>query len=162
MADQQDSMSWFRSKVMEASDAGSFMSSARKMAVSSITPGSMYLFSYDPKLKNILPVYDRYPLVFPISSQGDSFLGLNMHYLNGVQRSSLMDALKDLTNNNKYDESTRIVMSYQLLNGSSKYKYFEKALKKYLFSHVRSRFYLIPSAEWNFAMNLPLAQFVYK
>lgn len=162
MADDRDSMSWFRSKIMQAADAGSFMSTARKLAKPTVSPGSLYLFSYDPKYKAVLPVYDRYPLVFPFSSEGDSFLGMNMHYLNGVQRSSLMRALKDLTNNNRYDETTKIEMSYELLKGSSKYKYFEKGVKKYLFSHVKSRFYEIPSAEWDFAMGLPLAQFVYK
>ena len=43
--------------------------------------GRMYFFWYDPKLKDVLPVYDRFPMVFPIERYSDGFLGLNLHYL---------------------------------------------------------------------------------
>ena len=29
--------------------------------------GNMYLFAYDPKHKDTLPYYDRFPLIFPIN-----------------------------------------------------------------------------------------------
>ena len=33
--------------------------------VTAITVGRMYLFMYDPKMKEELPYYDRFPLIFP-------------------------------------------------------------------------------------------------
>lgn len=43
--------------------------------------GKMYFFQYDPKLKNKLPYYDRYPLIFCVRPLKDGFHGLNLHYL---------------------------------------------------------------------------------
>ena len=43
--------------------------------------GNMYMFRYEPKLKESLPYYDRFPIVFPIEPYSDGFLGLNFHYL---------------------------------------------------------------------------------
>ena len=158
----EETQNWFRDKVMEAASAPSLISSSRDNTTTGIVPGNMYLYVYDPKYKATLPMYDMYPLTFPISSDGSSFLGLNMHYLNPLQRNSLMNALRDLRTNSRYDETTKIALSYQILNSSAKYKYFDKALHRYLYSHVRSRFLLIPPKEWNYAMSLPLAEFVYK
>lgn len=161
MADDK-TKNWFRNKVIEAASAPSLISSSSNNTVTAIVPGSMYLYVYDPKYKATLPIYDKYPLVFPISSDGPSFLGMNMHYLNPLQRSSLMNALRDLRTNSQYDETTKIALSYQILNSSAKYKYFDKTLHRYLYTHVKSRFLLIPPAEWNYAMSLPLAEFVTK
>ena len=47
--------------------------------------GQMYMFQYDPKYKDVLPYYDRFPLVIPFEqtrrvgrAQGDGFYGLNV------------------------------------------------------------------------------------
>ena len=39
--------------------------------------GKMYCYWYDPKTKDKLPRWDRFPLVIPIERYGDGFLGLN-------------------------------------------------------------------------------------
>lgn len=124
-----------------------------------VMPGHMYIFNYDPKHKETLPFYDRYPIVFPIKIEADSFLGLNLHYLPHLYRAKLMDALYDLTTDKKFDEKTRLRLSYNLLNSATKYKYFEPCVKRYLKSHVRSRFLNIPSNEWDIALFLPLERF---
>jgi hypothetical protein len=41
----------------------------------------MYFFIYDRKGKNELDYYDRFPLIIPLESYSDGFLGLNIHYL---------------------------------------------------------------------------------
>jgi hypothetical protein len=46
-----------------------------------IITGEMYLFAYDPKTKEDLPYYDRFPLVFPFRKVKGGFYGINMHYL---------------------------------------------------------------------------------
>lgn len=124
-----------------------------------IRPGFMYLFQYDPKYKESLPFYDRYPLVFPFEDQGDSFLGMNLHYLPHIYRARLMDMLYDMVSNQKYNDTTRLRISYQLLNSAARYKYFKPCVKRYLYSHVQSRFLLIPANEWDIALFLPLERF---
>ena len=64
------------------------------------TIGEMYMFSYDPKYKDVLPYYDMYPLVIPIEMYADGFLGLNLHYLPPLARARLLDSLKKVANNN--------------------------------------------------------------
>ena len=69
--------------------------------------GHMYTFLYDPKNKETLPYYDRFPLVFPINKAKGGFLGMNFHYLPLPLRAQLMDALYEVTGNQKYDETTK-------------------------------------------------------
>lgn len=155
------SRQWFREKARQLASVnpGAIINANRDKTVTSITSGSLYLYEYDPKTKEQLPYWDRYPLVFPISPTEDGFLGLNMHYLPHSYRAVLMDRLYDLTNNKRFDQSTKLRLSYQLLSTSSRYKYFEPCLKRYLYSHVRSRLLLIPANEWDVALFLPLERF---
>lgn len=123
------------------------------------TVGSMYLFQYDPKHKATLPYYDVFPLVFPIEPYQDGFLGINMHYLPPILRARLMNALYSLLNNKKFSPQTRLKISYQILKGASKYRYFKPCLKRYLYAHVQSRYMSIRPIEWDFVLFTPLAQF---
>jgi len=68
--------------------------------------GNMYMFFYDPKTKDTLPYYDRFPLVIVVGPAEGGFYGLNLHYLPPVLRARFLDELLDVTNNNKYDDST--------------------------------------------------------
>ena len=76
--------------------------------------GNMYLFSYDPKHKETLPYYDRFPLIFPINKAKGGFLGINMHYLPPILRAKLMDQLYTVLNNKNFDETTRLQASYKI------------------------------------------------
>ena len=58
-----------------------------------IMVGNMYLFIYDPKLKNELEYYDTFPLVIPIKDYHDGFLGINLHYIDTMDRAILMYSL---------------------------------------------------------------------
>lgn len=121
--------------------------------------GYMYAFRYDPKWKNELPYYDTFPLIFPVKFESDGFLGINFHYLPPVLRAKLMDALYSTLTNKKYDDTTRIRISYQILQSASKYRYFKPTLKKYLREHVRSKFLEIQVNEWDIALFLPTESF---
>lgn len=127
-----------------------------------IRPGFMYLFQYDPKTKEDLPYYDRFPLIFPFEAQEGGFLGMNLHYIPHLYRARLMDSLYGLLNNSRYDETTKIRASYAFLNSASRYKYFKPCVKRYLYSHVQSKFLLIPANEWDIALFLPLERFAKK
>jgi hypothetical protein len=130
---------------------------ARK--VSSMEFGYMYAFKYDPKTKNDLPYYDTFPLIFPVRMDSDGFLGINFHYLPPVLRAKLMNALYSTLTNKKYDDTTKVKISYSILQSASKYRFFKPMLKKYLRSHVRSQFLEIQVNEWDMAIFLPTESF---
>lgn len=121
--------------------------------------GSMMLFQYDPKFKRKLPYYDTFPLVFPIEPRDNGFLGLNMHYLPLRQRAMLMDALYTLRTDSRYDESTALKISYQILKRSARYKLFKPCVKHYLSSNIKSRRIKIDPVEWDMALFMPLQRF---
>lgn len=122
--------------------------------------GHMYMFVYDPKHKETLPYYDRFPLIFPINRAKGGFLGINFHYLPLQLRAKLMDALYDVASNDKYDESTKLRVSYGILDGASKYKEFAPTVKHYLSNHLVTRPVYINPSEWDIALFLPTERFV--
>ena len=154
---------WYRSaagKLMSNITPGVFekrTDEARK--VSSMEFGYMYAFKYDPKTKNDLPYYDTFPLIFPVRMDSDGFLGINFHYLPPVLRAKLMNALYSTLTNKKYDDTTKVKISYSILQSASKYRYFKPMLKKYLRSHVRSQFLEVQVNEWDIAIFLPTESF---
>jgi hypothetical protein len=164
--DPKKSMDWFRERALEVRSVKpqNIINKAadvnRRGTINASSIGKMYLFNYDPKLKEILPYYDMFPLVFPIELYKDGFLGLNMHYLPPVARAQLMDALYDSINNKRFDETTQLQISYDVLRGASRYAGFKPCIKRYLFSHVRSPFLYIAPDEWDVALMLPLERFV--
>jgi|TARA_R110001632_G_scaffold55641_1_gene136140 hypothetical protein len=121
--------------------------------------GQMYMYYYDAKHKATLPYFDRFPLVFPFKKVKGGFYGLNMHYLPLPLRAKLMDALYDTASNTRFDESTRLKISYQMLESAAKYKEFQPCIKRYLTSQVKSRFMYIYPSEWDVALFLPLERF---
>src|SRR6184192_306722 len=122
--------------------------------------GRMVSFWYDPKLKKKLPLYDTFPLSIPIEHYGDSWLGLNLHYLAPGNREAFFKRLFEIRSSKKLTEQTRLVVTYDLLKGVSRYKDFEICIKKYLFNHVRSPYLEINPLEWKNVVPLPLQKFV--
>ena len=121
--------------------------------------GNMYMFFYDPKYKDTLPYYDGFPLILMMGPAKGGFYGLNLHYLPPVLRARMLDGLMDITNNKSYDETTKFQIRYNMLQRTSKLKYFKPCFKHYLNEHVRSRFALVPAPEWEIATFLPTADF---
>jgi len=166
---KRDSRNWFRqqAKNLTVSPTRMIRSGGSRMT-DKLLLGRMYMFQYDPKGKTTLPYYDRFPLIFPIASnrttgfaanQG-SFLGINLHYLPLPLRAKLMDALYDTITTKELDESTRLRISYNILQQASKYRFFKPCIKRYLVSHVKSKFFYIEPTEWEMALFLPLDRFV--
>ena len=124
--------------------------------------GRMYFYHYDPKYKDVLPVYDKFPLVIPMEMYSDGFLGLNLHYLDPYNRLALLDKLLNFVNNDKYNDSTKLNLSYDLLSRSRRYKLIEPCIKRYLLNHIRSSLIYIEPNNWETAIFLPTAKMVYK
>lgn len=121
--------------------------------------GSMAMFFYDPKHQKTLPYYDSFPLIFMVDKAPNGFYGLNMHYLPPKLRAKLFDQLLDTTNNKAYDDTTKMTISYQILNGAAKFKYYKPCFKHYLTKHVESKVVIVEPPEWEVAMFLPTEQF---
>lgn len=124
--------------------------------------GKMYLFRYDAKHKDTLPVWDRFPLVIPMDLYDDGFLGMNLHYLDPYSRLALLDRLHDFINNDKYDDTTVFRLSYSLLQKSRSFALVQPCIKRYLFQHVVSSMVYIEPDSWESAIFLPVQQMVYR
>lgn len=151
---------WLRAKVKDLNPSQSSLMRDRERLRSNTIVGKMYFYFYDPKTKEELPYYDRFPLVLPVEPYDDGFLGLNLHYIHPKQRVTLLDKLTDYATNKNFDEKTRLRLSYQTLKSSTRLFESTPCIKRYLFSHVRSRFLEISASEWDIAVMLPVESFV--
>ena len=152
------SMEWFRSTVSNRKVSRAALISDGPTRSKQVF-GSMYNFQYDPKTKSTLPYYDRFPLCIPVQKAKGGFYGLNLHYLHPVIRAKFLDALYDITNNDKFDRTTKMKMSYSLLKSASNMRYFKPCFKHYLSKHVNSKLLLIEPADWEIAIFLPTESF---
>lgn len=155
----QESRNWFRRKAQQLRRVNrrDLMQAEEVSLRNQFGIGNMYMFYYDPKTKDTLPYYDGFPLVIPVEPAEGGFYGLNLHYLPPVLRAKFLDSLMDITTNKKFDEKTKFQLSYRLIKGAEKFKYFKPCFKRYLRSHVKSRFALVPATEWEIATFLPMA-----
>ena len=120
--------------------------------------GRMYTFFYDPKTKEKLPYYDRFPLVLILDINPDGFTGLNLHYLPPRMRISFLDELFKYTNNAEFDESTRLEASWDLLNSITRLRPARACVKRYLTPHIVGQALLIEPQYWDIIAFLPTAQ----
>jgi hypothetical protein len=155
-----DARKWLQSRVLSLGTVSrTSLINDPQRSTSDATVGLFHMFFYDPKLKQKLPYYDKFPLVLPIEGYSDGFLGLNFHYLPINLRVHLLDKLYDLVNNTRFDMSTRIQASYKVLNAASRYKEFKPCLKRYLSDHIASRMVAIEPEHWETAIFLPVQMF---
>jgi hypothetical protein len=120
--------------------------------------GGMFHFVYDAKFKDVLPYWDRYPLVIPIEIYNDGFLGLNLHYLPPTLRAKLLDELLKYKETTKTKE-TYMNVSYKLLSSAIKSHLFQPCVKRYLSTHIKSKFIKVGSEYWEEVAFLPTQDF---
>ena len=152
---------WFREKVKQASASARMRAVTprqllKRQEASDTELGQMLFYKYDPKFAKKLPYWDMYPLVFPFEKAKGGFYGLNLHYIPPRERAVLMDELNSYVTNKKYDATTRLKLSYDLLKG------FGRAIpcvKRYLGTNVRSNTVRIDADEWEIAIFLPVERF---
>lgn len=161
-AKTEQARGWFRERAREIPDVSvnDLLDDLSHRLVSDVSVGSMYLYKYDPKLKKELPYYDTHPLVIPCDYKRDGFQGLNMHYLPPQLRGMLMDNLYKVLTNYELNDTTRMAVNYTILKGTAKFRTFKPCYKRYLYSHIESKFLYIDPKEWDIALFLPLANWV--
>lgn len=150
---------WFRTKARETRISRQSLASDSDRQSASPQVGSMYCYNYDPKFAKKLPYYDEFPLIFMVEPAPRGFVGINLHYVSPRSRIVIMNALTELTDNKKYDSTTRLALSYRRLKSLSKYSMIKPTLKRYLYSNVRGRFVKIDANEWDIALFLPVQKF---
>ena len=154
---------WFAGKARSAFDYRRNIMNNAKRGRTAVTIGKMYAYYYDPKHKETLPEYDRFPLMIPIEYYDDGFLGLNIHYLSVPERRWLINQLLRYATNTKLNARTKLQLDYATLKSAA--AIFSKAkpcIKRYLYDHVRSRFVEITADEWMKVLELPTADWVRK
>lgn len=156
----KESMAWFRNKAQKLSPSRRDLLRDESLTLKNRPRvGDMFMYFYDPKTKDTLPYYDRFPLTILVDRAPKGFYGLNLHYLPLDVRAKFLDTLLDNLTNKRYDESTRFRLSYEMLKGASRLKAFRPCFKRYLSAHVRSRFAKVEAPEWEIATFLPTADF---
>lgn len=120
---------------------------------------NLYFYFYDPKTKDTLPYYDIFPLIIPLGLYNDGFLGLNLHYIHPKYRLILLDKLQTTLTDTRFDENTRMRMSYDVIKNSSRLFEAKPCIKRYLTTHVKSNFLELTADEWDMAVLLPFEQF---
>ena len=121
--------------------------------------GHLYLYNYDPKWKATLKFYDIFPLVFVVDFYNNGFLGLNLHYLPPKLRLLLLENLLRTRTNSKYDETTRLRISWSILKKFGRHNLVKPCVKRYLYKHLRSLYIEVPPEEWEAVVFLPVERF---
>ena len=149
------SYNWYKNEVSKITTPGARALINQGKATISPKFGVMNLFGYDPKDKQKLPLYDRFPLILPLDAAKGGFYGLNFHYLQPGARVAFLRQLQRYASDDNYDKNTRFNLSGGIPNNS----YFKRTVKHYLFDQVRTSFLNIPANEMAIAIFLPVARF---
>jgi hypothetical protein len=156
------SLEWLSQKIAELRNTSNIpvgMSRERFRQVDSFRLGKLYCFYYDPKGKESLPYYDRFPMVLAIEKYNDGFLGLNLHYLPFNYRMAFLGKLLKFAVQGEPGEIDRLRVTYDILVASKRLKEFRPCIKRYLSGHIQSKILAIQPNEWDIAAFLPLQQF---
>lgn len=155
----KESLTWFRDRVRniktEAKDLYTYDDLTK---TSSYITGRMYTYFYNPIYAQELPYYDRFPCTIIISMNRSGFTGLNLHYLPPKIRISFLNELFKYTTNEKFDETTRIKASWDLLNSITRLRPARACIKRYLTPNVVGQALLIEPQYWDIIAFLPTAQ----
>ena len=148
------SYDWYKKQVQSMTTPGARSLINKGKATLRPKYGVMNLFGYDPKLKATLPLYDKFPLIFPLEPAKGGFYGINFHYLKPGERVAFLRQLSRFASDKNFDRKTR----YQIGNLSG--RYFKRTIKHYLFSQVRTSFLNVMPDEMAIAIFLPVARFM--
>lgn len=156
------SREWLRTTASSISkmNVPTLVKEAKSSMTNKVLLGHLYMFMYEAKHEETLPYYDQFPVIFPFKMAPGGFYGLNMHYLPHMLRAKLMDGLYGTISDENYNDETKLRFTYNLLNSAARFKYFEPCVKRYLTSHMKTRFIHVHPTQWELGLFLPLERFV--
>lgn len=153
-----ESLEWFRANLRRVKTRPERLYKEGEF-VSKVMIGKMYMFFYNAKMQDTLPYWDRFPVVIPLEYYQDGFLGLNLHYIAPRYRVALLGALYEHFNNDEYDDTTRLRVSYDLLRSLQKFRWAKPCFKRYLKTNIDSLVSEVPIEHWDVVAMLPTQRF---
>lgn len=156
-----ESREWFRKEVRRNFSNVRTARFVKESKQHSMTPhiGDLYMYDYDPKYKDELPYYDKFPMVFIVDMDSKGFLGINLHYLPPKLRLVLFTKLLTIRNEKRYRQSTKLKLSWEVLKSFSQFSLVEPCVKRYLYDHLRSRFVKVDPQAWEIMISMPVERF---
>ncbi len=158
--DESRSLQWYQAQVRKLGTVSTGQLLKDGKLVTNFLPGEMYMFRYDPKLKESLSYYDTFPLVLPFRKVPGGFLGINFHYMPYNIRLRMLRLVSDYADDATIDENTRVRLSWRIIESSSRLAPVFHCVKHYLLEQVQTRFLKIPFPDWVIASQLPVERFV--
>jgi len=161
--DQKKSFDWYMKQVGTVAkginSSGSVLQSDIGEFANKVEFGQMYLFAYNPKHKNTLPYYDRFPLCLPIEPSPGGFVGMNLHYLPFGLRAQLLGKLLETSNDKTLTADSKMRYNWDMLKSASRFPEVKVCTKRYLSSQMQSRFLKVNPQDWKAAIFLPVDNF---
>ena len=151
---------WFNEKVKELisiSESPSELLTKWERRANKVQLYRFNMFFYDAKTKKTLPYFDMFPLVFPLRRLGNSFTGINAHYLPPAFREDFFNIYNRFAVNDEFDETTLYRMTWSKI---SRFKIMRPLIRKYSLTNIKSRFLVLNADEVPTALALPLARLV--
>lgn len=157
-----ESLEWFRESVSEMT-RGQFRKPSRILKEGQSVPnailGSMYMFMYDAKYGDVMPYFDRFPLVIPFDFTDNGFYGINLHYIAPKFRVLLLEELYSMVTDDDLAEDAKFKLSYELIQSITGLRYAKPCIKRYLTTHIKGQVRLVNPSHWSVVSMLPTAQF---
>lgn len=127
--------------------------------------GRIYTYAYDPKYRDTLPFYDRFPLIICLgegkSKAGNNImLGLNLHYAPPKARQQFLEALlKQYATTPTLSNKTRLKIKWSDVKGM---RGSDHMIKAYLPGHIQTKIIEIAPKDWHNIITMPFYQFMSK
>ena len=158
----RESVKWFMTKMANLKNTSRIPNTIKREEFRNtkrFIKGGLFFFYYDPKTKEDLPYYDKFPLVLMLERYDDGFLGLNLHYLPIKYRVAFLNKLLEYGRFDQDGDPVRIRITYDILSTAKRFKEFRPCIKRYLTNHVQSRILAVQPNEWETAVFLPVHNF---
>ena len=124
-----------------------------------LMPGKMYFYKYEAFDTEY---YNKFPLIFLLRKRGDSFEGIDFHYLFPLQRILLYNRMKSFFSTPEITEDTilQTVGFRKIIHKSKRFKAASIIFKKYKRKNIRSKIIEINPNDWLSMIKRPVEKFI--
>jgi len=144
----KESIDWFRRNIRKDRTIVNLERVQQGLRSGRPQPGGLFIYEYDPKNKDRLQFYDKFPLVFILEFTKDGWYGLNLHYMPPAVRANLLAKT-----------SVKSTAGMAIAERFGRSEYGRYALKRYLASNVQGKITRVPKEDFEIAISLPFENF---
>ena len=164
--ESRKAIEWLRRKVHEFAPKASLEHDAVTLgkAANTMIPGKFYLYGYDPKWKDVLPIFDTVPyvLITEMRIGKPYFKGINFHYIPRDLRVEFFSHLYEIAGNHQirggYKDGKIYQAALEIARVVDGIEPLKEAHRNYLYTHVKTRPITIHKDDWALTSFLPLAR----